>query len=64
MRRRVLLRVIQGGEGEVEFHAEYAPRPEYGLIYPILEAAGGCLWARRWRERARALGRIDVDHRG
>jgi GH15 family glucan-1,4-alpha-glucosidase len=32
----VLLRQIEGVEGEVAFRSEYAPRPEYGLISPLL----------------------------
>ncbi len=32
-----LLRRVTGMDGTVEFAVEYAPRPEYGLIYPVLE---------------------------
>ena len=31
----VLLRRVTGVDGTVEFELEYAPRPEYGLIYPL-----------------------------
>jgi GH15 family glucan-1,4-alpha-glucosidase len=42
----VMVRVIEGGDGDIEFAVEYAPRPEYGLIFPILEPVEGCLLAR------------------
>src|SRR5438552_3837246 len=32
----VFLRRIECTEGEVQFEMEYAPRPEYGLIHPLL----------------------------
>jgi GH15 family glucan-1,4-alpha-glucosidase len=32
---------VSGIEGEVEFELEFAPRPEYGLIQPVLEAVQG-----------------------
>ena len=41
----VLLRQATCTEGEVEMELEYAPRPEYGLIYPLLEAVEGGLTA-------------------
>src|SRR5215831_17347478 len=31
-----LLRSLRCTDGEVEFELEYAPRPEYGLVYPLL----------------------------
>jgi GH15 family glucan-1,4-alpha-glucosidase len=37
----VLLRRAEGLEGRVEFAMEYAPRPEYGLIHPLLTAGDG-----------------------
>jgi GH15 family glucan-1,4-alpha-glucosidase len=36
-----LLRRIIGVEGEVELEFEFAPRPEYGLIQPVLESVEG-----------------------
>jgi alpha,alpha-trehalase len=36
-----LLRRVSGVEGEVELELEFAPRPEYGLIQPVLEAVEG-----------------------
>jgi GH15 family glucan-1,4-alpha-glucosidase len=32
----VLLRLVEGVEGSLEFEFEYAPRPEYGLVVPTL----------------------------
>src|SRR6516162_4189296 len=32
----VLLRHVTGVEGDVELELSYEPRPEYGLIYPLL----------------------------
>jgi len=37
----VLLRHLTGVEGDVEIELEYAPRPEYGLVFPILNPADG-----------------------
>jgi alpha,alpha-trehalase len=37
----VLLRQIEGVEGDVAFRSEYAPRPEYGLISPLLAHTPG-----------------------
>ncbi len=43
----VLLRCVEGLRGAVEMELELAPRPEYGLIRPVLFAAdGGGLWMR------------------
>src|SRR5438132_8777871 len=42
----VLLRRLTGVEGEVELELEYAPRPEYGLIQPVLETVDGGVRAR------------------
>ncbi|MBA3728530.1 MAG: glycoside hydrolase family 15 protein [Actinobacteria bacterium] len=37
----VLLRQVRCDEGEVAFEMEFAPRPEYGLIYPLLAPVPG-----------------------
>lgn len=37
----VLLRRLSGVSGEVVLELEYAPRPEYGLIYPLLNPVDG-----------------------
>ena len=42
----VLLRRLACTGGEVDVEVSYAPRPEYGLIYPILEQVPGELAAR------------------
>jgi alpha,alpha-trehalase len=42
----VLLRRLACTDGEMEVEVSYAPRPEYGLIHPILEAVPGGLAAR------------------
>jgi GH15 family glucan-1,4-alpha-glucosidase len=41
-----LLRKISCVSGEVELEVQYAPRPEYGLIYPFLSAVDGGITAR------------------
>ncbi len=41
----LLLRQVTCTEGEVELDLEYAPRPEYGLIYPLLDVVDGGLTA-------------------
>src|SRR5918911_1321248 len=38
---RLLVRVIECVEGEMELETEYAPRPEYGLISPLLSHTDG-----------------------
>jgi len=42
----VLLRRITGIDGEVEMESEYVPRPEYGLISPLLQHVEGGILAR------------------
>ena len=42
----VLLRRLACASGPVEFEVSYAPRPEYGLIHPILQPVPGGLAAR------------------
>jgi alpha,alpha-trehalase len=42
----VLLRQVDGVEGEVRFRMEYAPRPEYGLIRPLLTRIEGGITGR------------------
>ena len=42
----VLLRSLACTDGEMDIEVSYAPRPEYGLIHPILEAVPGGLAAR------------------
>lgn len=41
---RVLVRQVEGVTGEVRMRMEYAPRPEYGLVRPlVVEVDGGVL---------------------
>jgi GH15 family glucan-1,4-alpha-glucosidase len=42
----VLLRSLTCTAGEIDVDVSYAPRPEYGLIHPILEAVAGGILAR------------------
>jgi alpha,alpha-trehalase len=42
----VLIRRLQCTQGTLDVDVTYAPRPEYGLIYPILEAVNGGIAAR------------------
>jgi GH15 family glucan-1,4-alpha-glucosidase len=42
----VLLRTVRGVEGRVAFDMEFAPRPEYGLIAPLVRQVDGGLAAR------------------
>ncbi|WP_340561940.1 glycoside hydrolase family 15 protein [Streptomyces sp. GSL17-111] len=35
-----LLRAVEGLDGEVEFDVEFVPRPEYGLVRPLLRVDG------------------------
>ena len=55
--RRALLRRVTGVEGEVELELEFAPRPEYGLIHPLLRAGRRRRARARRRRRARAARR-------
>jgi alpha,alpha-trehalase len=42
----VLLRELKCTAGEIDVEVSYAPRPEYGLIHPILETVAGGIAAR------------------
>ena len=42
----VLMRQVTGVNGDVELELEYAPRPEYGLIYPVPNPVDGGVTAR------------------
>ncbi|HKF00412.1 MAG TPA: glycoside hydrolase family 15 protein [Actinomycetes bacterium] len=42
----VLLRRVTCAEGEVEVELSYAPRPEYGIVHPILIGSDGGVLAR------------------
>src|SRR6516165_4358590 len=47
----VLLRSLTCTDGELDIEVTYAPRPEYGLIHPILEPVPGGLAARGGADR-------------
>jgi GH15 family glucan-1,4-alpha-glucosidase len=47
----ILLRRFTCTDGELEVEVSYAPRPEYGLIHPILEPVAGGLAARGGADR-------------
>ena len=47
----VLLRRLTCIDGQVEVEVEYAPRPEYGLVHPLLEPLEGGLAARGGADR-------------
>jgi alpha,alpha-trehalase len=55
----VLLRRMACTGGEVEVEVSYAPRPEYGLIHPILEAVPGGLAARGGADRLLLSAPVD-----
>ena len=54
----VLLRRLQCTDGELEIDVTYAPRPEYGLIHPILETVPGGLAARGGAGRLLLAGTV------
>src|SRR5256714_3755099 len=43
---RVVLRRVKCIDGEIELEMEFAPRPEYGLVYPLLARVDGGLTTR------------------
>ena len=47
----MLLRRLACTGGELEVEVSYAPRPEYGLIHPILEVIPGGVTARGGADR-------------
>ena len=55
----VLVRRITCTQGTLEVEVSYAPRPEYGLIHPILEAVPGGLAARGGADRLLLSAPID-----
>src|SRR6516164_2348400 len=56
----VLLRRLECTGGEIEVAVSYAPRPEYGLIHPILETVPGGLAARGGAGRLLLSGPADL----
>jgi alpha,alpha-trehalase len=47
----VLLRRLRCTDGEVEAEVEYVPRPEYGLVHPLIQPVEGGLAARGGADR-------------
>jgi alpha,alpha-trehalase len=56
----VLLRRLTCTEGQVEAEVSYAPRPEYGLIHPLLEQVPGGLAARGGADRLLLSTPVDL----
>jgi hypothetical protein len=56
----VLLRRLTCTDGRVEVELEYVPRPEYGLIHPLLEVVPGGLAARGGAERLLLSTPVDL----
>src|SRR6516165_10553953 len=56
----VLLRRLACTDGELEVEVSYAPRPEYGLIHPILEVIASGVTARGGADRLLLSGPADV----
>ncbi len=44
--QHALLRQVRGIRGEMVIEVEYAPRPEYGVVHPLLASVAGGLLAR------------------
>jgi GH15 family glucan-1,4-alpha-glucosidase len=56
----VLLRRLVCTEGQVEVEVEYVPRPEYGLIHPLLGVVPGGLAARGGADRLLLSTPVDL----
>jgi alpha,alpha-trehalase len=55
-----LLRRVTCTEGQIELEVEYAPRPEYGLVHPLLEVVPGGLAARGGADRLLLSTPVDL----
>jgi alpha,alpha-trehalase len=55
-----LLRSVRCTEGEMVFESEFAPRPEYGLVYPLLSEIEGGVRARGGASDLRLCSAIPV----
>jgi hypothetical protein len=60
----VLLRRVTCLEGKAEIAVEYAPRPEYGLIHPLLAQVEGGVAARGGAERLALSTPVEMNIRG
>jgi alpha,alpha-trehalase len=56
-----LTRVVEGVDGEVALEIEYAPRPEYGLIAPLLQPVDGGLLTIGGADRLALSSPVDLD---
>src|SRR4029079_9433281 len=56
----LLFRKIACTAGEVEVEVDYQPRPEYGLVVPLLSAVDGGITARGGAQRAARPPRAHV----
>ncbi len=59
-----LVRVVEGVYGEVEFDLDYAPRPEYGLIWPLLQPVDGGLRTIGGADRLALSSPVPMDMEG
>ena len=59
-----LVRVVEGVAGEVELDLDFAPRPEYGLVSPLLSAADGGVFAAGGADRLSLSSPIPLDISG
>jgi GH15 family glucan-1,4-alpha-glucosidase len=58
---RALLRVVECDEGEVDLEVEYAPRPEYAIVWPVLVAVDGGIAARGSADRLALSTSVALD---
>ena len=56
-----LLRCVTGVSGDTEIEMAYAPRPEYGLIHPLLNAVEGGVTARGGADRLALSSSIPLE---
>jgi alpha,alpha-trehalase len=59
-----LLRVLEGVSGEVDVELQFAPRPEYGLVSPLLIAARGGVCAAGGADRLSLSSAIPLEIEG
>jgi GH15 family glucan-1,4-alpha-glucosidase len=59
-----MLRIVEGIDGDVEFEMEYAPRPEYGLVSPLLQVVEGGLLTIGGADRLALSSRVPLATEG
>jgi alpha,alpha-trehalase len=57
----VLVRNVTCTKGRAEIQIEYSPRPEYGLIFPLLSDVGGAIAARGGADMLLLSSAIDLE---